>query len=151
MELKKQVRTIGVVAAAVFAMSPVVANAASGDGTAAGGCNKDGHNGQAYTHYNEGGVYTKVTWFEYRISGKGTGGKSNVNIRHYEKRRLQKDKLLYSNDSPDNVKQNTDYSHTPRNPIQLDSGKKQHTDYHFVFDTAGGDPTCKATTSDFPA
>ncbi|ALG13918.1 hypothetical protein [Kibdelosporangium phytohabitans] len=148
MEWKKQVLTIGVAAAAVFAMSSV---AASADETAAGGCNKDGHNGQGWTHYSEGGVHTKVTWFEYKISGKGTGGKSNVNIRHYEKRRLQKDKLLYSNDSPDNVKQNTDYSHTPKNPIQLDSSKKQHTDYHFVFDTAGSDPTCKATTSDFPA
>jgi hypothetical protein len=129
-----------------------VAVPAIADYAVSGSCSTDGYQGNATTFY----IWTtanvnKVTKFQYILQNpSSTGNKSNVNIRHKEDKSFATDPTLYSYNSPDDRVFNYLYTHYPTITVQLPDGRKQYTNFQFIFDKNNADdPSCTARTSTF--
>lgn len=134
----------------LFLAGPVVsANAANVAPASCKTKTTGGHTGIGNTYWARSGSVNKVSKFTYQITGAGTGGKSNVQIDHYENRTGASDRLVYNSPSQDNIKQDKVYTLNMSPNIQLPATKTQHTDFHFTFDTFGRDEKCKARGADF--
>jgi hypothetical protein len=108
--------------------------------TTTASCSASGHNLNASADYSTSGSYHRWSTARYSINGSGTGGKSNVNIR-LRANGVQK----WAYDSPDDLDQNTAYSHSMGNTATLAS-QTEYILFRGIFDTAGSDPACNAYT-----
>lgn len=145
-----KVRRVGAIVGAGVLAVTAIATPAMADEAASGSCTTSGHFGNGATHYYESGYNNRVPMFAYYLGGDGTRGESNTNIRHYENRTASQDRLMYAWNSPDDRKNNFVYKHVPPIPVELLAGRKQHSDYYFIFDELfPDDPKCLARTTDY--
>lgn len=118
-----------------------------------GSCSGGGFNGNATTFFTfvAAANANRVTSFQWMMQHpSSTASKNNTNIRHKEDRTLATDPTLFSYNSPDNLKIGTLYSISPSTTVQLPTGRKQYTNFEFIFDNNNGaDPKCTARTSTF--
>lgn len=120
----------------VLATGPAPAIAA----TATASCSSDGHNNNASATYSTSGSYHVWGNAYYKLTGGGTGGKSNEIIRL---RANGVDKWAY--DSPDDLDNDVQYS-TKMNSTKTLASATEYVLFRAIFDTTGSDPSCNAYT-----
>jgi len=103
-----------------------------------------GNYGNASTYYHVTGATTYIDEFDWTLGGP-SGGKSNVNLQQKINVSGGGDTVLYSWNSPDNVKAG-DGSHTPTQTVSVPLEKATYTNYQFIFDRTLVDPKCTART-----
>jgi hypothetical protein len=100
-------------------------------------CSDDGHVLSATAFYTPVGAYHDWYWFTYSLSGAGTGGKSNVNIRLFDNNTQR-----FADNSPDDLDQNVGYyvSVSPR--VRILASHNEKVSYEAIFDEFGPDDRC---------
>lgn len=111
--------------------------------TTTASCSASGHNNNASATFSTVGAYHKWGTASYKLSGAGTGGKSNENIRL---RANGADKWAW--DSPDNLANNVQYSQS-MGGVQTLASQSEYVLFRAIFDVAGNDPSCNAYTPTF--
>jgi hypothetical protein len=129
---KLKILIVAALAAATLALA-APAHAAS-VGTA---CSDDGHDLVARAYYTPVGAYHDWYQFTYRLTGAGTGGESNVNIRLFDGSTLR-----FANNSPDDLDQNIRYYVLVSPRVRILASHDETVTYEAIFDEFGTDDRC---------
>jgi hypothetical protein len=101
------------------------------------GCSDDGHNFDAWTFYTPVGAYHDWYEFAYVLSGAGTGGESNVNMRLFDNTTLR-----FADNSDDDRRQGIWYYETMSPRVRILASHNEKVSYEAIFDEFGPDDRC---------
>ena len=129
---KLKVLIVAVLAAATLALAAPAYAASVGTM-----CSDDGHHFNATAFYTPVGAYHDWYQFAYVLSGAGTGGESNVNIRLFDNTTQR-----FAYNSPDDRDQDVWYYKSVSPRVRILASHNEKVSYEAIFDEFGPDDRC---------